>query len=163
MAWRRSRPDFDAGKGAGNKRAFRNLVVNDEQPGVLAYVAGEPIGWCAVAPRDVYIRLRNSRVLAPVDECPVWSISCLFVARPFRRAGVSVMLIDAAVRFAQKQGAKIVEAYPVAPYSDEIPAAFAWTGLESAFKKAGFHEVARRSESRPIMRRKCDKLGRQKG
>jgi GNAT superfamily N-acetyltransferase len=121
----------------------------------LAYAGKEPIGWCAIAPRRAYVTLVRSRVLAPVDERPVWSISCLFVAKPFRRAGLSVKLIEAAVTFARTQGAEIVEAYPVAPYSDEMPAAFAWTGLESAFKKAKFREVARRSKSRPVMRRDC--------
>jgi N-acetylglutamate synthase-like GNAT family acetyltransferase len=87
-----------------------------------------------------------------VDDRPVWSISCLFVTRRMRRSGVSVPLIRAAVAHAAAQGAEVVEAYPVEPYSTEIPAAFAWTGIASAFQKAGFKEVLRRSRTRPIMR-----------
>jgi GNAT superfamily N-acetyltransferase len=94
-----------------------------------------------------------SRVLAPVDDRPVWSVSCLFIAKPFRRQGVSVALIGAATKFARSHGARVVEAYPVVPYSDAMPAAFAWTGTVSAYERAGFREVARRSEARPIMRR----------
>jgi len=33
-------------------------------PGVIASVDGEPAGWCAVAPRASYVRLRASRKLA---------------------------------------------------------------------------------------------------
>lgn len=33
-----------------------------------------------------------------------------------------------------------------------MPDVFVWTGLASVFKKAGFNEVLRRSEGRPIMR-----------
>jgi GNAT superfamily N-acetyltransferase len=153
MAWRRKRSDFVKGKGASNKRAFTNIVKRDEQPGVLAYYDGEPIGWCSVAPREVFVALGRSRVLAPVDDTPVWSISCLVVAKPFRRQGVSVQLIDAACKFAASQGATFVEAYPVIPYTDSMPAAFAWTGILTAYKKAGFKEVARRSDARPILRR----------
>ena len=113
---------------------------------------GEPAGWCAVAPRDEYVRLANSRVLKPVDEQPVWSITCFFVARAFRRRGLTVALLEAAAKFARKQGAKILEGYPTDPRKDQ-PDAIVFTGLASAFRHAGFEEVARRSPSRPILRR----------
>jgi GNAT superfamily N-acetyltransferase len=153
MAWRHRRADFEKGKGDGNKRAFRKLVAGNARPGILAYDGNEPIGWCALAPRKVYSYLERSRVLAPVDDQSVWSITCLFVARPYRRQGVSVRLLKAAADLARKKGAKIVEGYPVEPYSRAMPAAFAWTGLVSAFQKAGFKEVLRRSKTRPIMRK----------
>lgn len=153
MAWRHSRADFAKGKGDGNKRAFRKLVAGNAQPGILAYDGDEPIGWCAAAPRQVYTYLESSRVLAPVDDQAVWSISCLFVARPYRRRGISVRLLKAAAAFAREKGAKVVEGYPVEPYSKDMPAVFAWTGMVSAFRKAGFKEILRRSKTRPIMRR----------
>ena len=155
MTWRLRRADFVKGKGAANKSAFQTLVADDVQPGVLAYAGAEPIGWCAVAPRHDYVSLGRSRVLAPVDDQPVWSISCLFVARPYRRQGVSVRLLKAAAKLAGERGARIVEGYPVEPYTDNMPAAFAWTGLVAAFHQAGFKEVLRRSKARPIMRLKC--------
>jgi GNAT superfamily N-acetyltransferase len=161
MTWRLKRSVWEAGKGEPNRRAFHKIVRRDEQPGILAYAGDEPIGWCSVAPRQVFIALEKSRVLAPVDDAPVWSISCLFVAKAWRRQGVSVKLIKAAVKFAAERGAAMVEAYPVIPYTDDMPGAFAWTGLLAAFEKAGFIEVARRSKGRPIMRRKV-KRGRMK-
>ena len=155
MFWRLKRSVWEEGKGETNKLALRVIVENDERPGVLAYIGGEPVGWCSIAPREDFVALGRSRVLAAVDEIPVWSISCLFIAKAHRRQGVSVKLIDAAVRFAAKRGAMAVEAYPVEPYSEKMPAAFAWTGVASAFVKAGFVEVARRSAARPILRRDC--------
>jgi GNAT superfamily N-acetyltransferase len=152
MTWRLKRSEFDRGKGEGNRKAFQAIVRSGVEPGVLAYAGNEPVGWCAVAPREVYPALERSRVLAPVDERLVWSISCLLVTRRMRRSGVSVLLIRAAVAHATAHGAKIVEAYPVEPYSTEMPAAFAWTGIASAFREAGFKEVLRRSRTRPIMR-----------
>jgi GNAT superfamily N-acetyltransferase len=155
MAWRLSRAEFVRGKGADNRRALRTIIENEQRPGVLAYFGNDPMGWCAIAPRDEYVALKRSRVLAPVDEKLVWSISCLFVAKPFRRQGLSVRLIKEAVKFARSQGARIVEAYPVVPYTEKMPDAFAWTGLLAAYLKAGFREVLRRSDSRPILRRRC--------
>jgi GNAT superfamily N-acetyltransferase len=87
-----------------------------------------------------------------VDAQAVWSITCFFVARPFRRRGATVKLIEAAVEFARKGGAKIVEGYPVEPNQEQADV-FVYTGLASAFRKAGFKEVLRRSPTRPIVRR----------
>src|SRR5579859_4511206 len=129
MTWRLKRAEWEKGKGESNKRALQVIVERDDRPGVLACVGDEPVGWCSIAPREVFSALGRSRVLAAVDETPVWSISCLFIAKSYRRQGVSVKLIDAAVKFAATRGAKMVEAYPVEPYSDKMPAAFAWTGL----------------------------------
>lgn len=152
MWWRLSRSEWTRGKGARNRRAFRRVVLAGETPGLLAYAEGRPIGWCAIAPRDAYPVLDRSRVLARLDGEPVWSVTCLFVARPYRRRGVTVALLRAAVEHARRKGARVVEGYPAAPRSGSLPDAFAFMGLPSAFLAAGFVEVARRSPTRPIMR-----------
>jgi len=153
MVWRLSRQQWLAGKGTGNRRALRTVVTGGRKPGVIAYLGREPIGWCAVAPRADYPTLERSRVLSPVDDEPVWSISCLFVARPYRRRHLSVELLKAAVQLAARRGARIVEGYPVETTTDRTPDPFVWTGLPSAFRQAGFVEVLRRSRTRPIMRK----------
>lgn len=149
--WRVGRPEFESNKGAGNRDAMRQLVDDGVVPGIIGYVGDEPVAWCAVAPREDYVRLGGSRILAPIDDSPVWSISCLFVRKDHRRKGLSGRLISAAVDFVRNRGAKIVEGYPVEPVQN-MADAFAWVGLASAFRAAGFRECARRSETRPIMR-----------
>ena len=152
MYWRLPRGQWTASKGTKNKSAFKKIVNSDSQPGVLAYDGSEPIGWCAIAPREIFTGLAKSRVLKPIDEQPVWSITCLFVKKPYRRRGVSVRLIKAAVEFARKQGGRIVEGYPTTPTMEKTPDPFVYMGVPSAFKAAGFTEVARRSSTRPVMR-----------
>lgn len=152
MTWRLPRAQYEKGKGTGNRRAFKRRVRSGMPPGVLAYVQAEPVGWCAVAPRAEYEYLARSRVLRPIDDQAVWSISCLLVARPYRGHGVSVQLLRAAVDVAGQAGARIVEGYPVISRTGRIPDAFAWTGTLSAFRAAGFEEVGRGSPSRPILR-----------
>ena len=152
MLWRLGRREFDQQKGDGNRAALRTLVEGGVTPGILAFSGTDAIGWCAVAPRNDYPALARSRVLKPVDSQPVWSVSCLFIARAHRRQGVSVRLLRAAVNHVARQGGRIVEGYPVEPKTTDMAPAFAWTGTASAFLKAGFHEVARNSDTRPIMR-----------
>ena len=155
MYWRRTAPQYEAGKGDGNRRALRRLAAATPSPGILAYRGGRAVGWCAIAPREATPRLSRSRVLAPVDATPVWSITCLYVERDSRGRGFSVALLEAAVAHARKQGARMVEGYPIDTRGQRQPAAFVWTGLAPAFHRAGFDEVARRSPTRPIMRRPC--------
>lgn len=150
--WRLKHSQFEKQKGEQNKRALKRIVDSGEVPGLLAYADGHPVGWCSVAPREAFPRLGRSRILKRVDDRPVWSAVCFFVDKQFRRKGVAVRLLEAAVEHAKKHGAKTVEGYPVEPRKASTPDAFAFTGLASAFRKAGFVEVLRRSDTRPIMR-----------
>jgi len=152
MFWLLPGKVWNAQKGDANRTAMQSLVKAETKPGLLAYVDGEPAGWCAVGPRVRYVRLATSRILKPVDENPVWSVTCFFVAKPFRRRGLSVALLKAAAEFARKNGAEQLEGYPTETQKAQ-PDVFVYTGLASAYRKAGFKEVARRSPARPIFRR----------
>jgi len=156
MWWRLTHSQFERQKGVSNKQTFKKIVQSGGEPGLIAYYADEPVGWCAVQSREAFPRLDRSRILKRIDDEPVWSITCLFVTRDYRQRGVSRILIEAAVKHAIKCGARIVEGYPVEPKKDRMPDAFAWTGLASSFRAAGFVEVARRSPTRPIMRFSLD-------
>jgi GNAT superfamily N-acetyltransferase len=133
---------------------MRALVASGAAPGVLAYVDGELAGWCAIEPREAFGQLARSRVLAPVDGEPVWSIACLYVAKEHRRTGLSKRILAAAAEYAASRGARVVEGYPVEPRQASMPDVFAYTGIASAFEAAGFEEVARRSPTRPIFRKR---------
>ncbi len=151
--WRRPRREFRAGWGAGNRAFFRHLVEKGMPAGIVAYRGREPVGWCGVAPRSDLPRLARSRVLAPVDAAPVWSINCFIVAREHRRRGLMRALIEGAVEYAAKSGAPAVEAYPFDPRRKMMSGEL-FVGLLPAFLDQGFAEVARRSPIRPIVRRK---------
>ena len=153
MLWRLSGRDFEAGKGAANRKAMKAVFRSDTPPGLIAYDGAEPVGWCAIAPRAELPRLKASRVLRPIDDAPVWSVSCFLIKRSHRRRGISVALLQAAEDFVRQRGGSIIEGYPIEPSKSAYPDTFAWTGMANAFRKAGFEEKARRSKTRPIMRR----------
>ena len=151
MWWRLTRSQFARQRGEKNKEALKAIVDSGQIPGLLAYADGQPIAWCSVGPRETYPALERSRTLKRVDDKLVWSIVCFFVAEPFRRRGLMVPFLKAAVAYAKEHGAKIVEGYPVEP-TKTLSGASGYMGLVPAFRKAGFVEVLRRSETRPIMR-----------
>jgi GNAT superfamily N-acetyltransferase len=153
MTPRLTSAEYEKKKGAANRRAMKRLVDSGRVTGLLGYLGDDAVAWCSIEPRSELVRLASSRVLKPVDDRPVWSIVCFFIDRTARGRGLSVEMIRAAVNHARAHGARIVEGYPVDPGGESYPATFAWTGLVSAFERAGFREVARRSPKRPIMRR----------
>jgi len=152
MYWRITRREFEAGQGAGNRRAMQALVESGHVPGILGYEGKEPVAWCSVAPRDDFASLERSPVLRRIDDEPVWSIVCFFIARSHRRRGIAEETIRAAVDYVRRKGGRIVEAYPTVPRSDRVPPVSAYMGFPELFARAGFEEVARPSASRRIMR-----------
>jgi GNAT superfamily N-acetyltransferase len=156
MTWRLPVAEFKANGNAGNRAAMRALVDVGHEPGVLLYDDGCAVAWCAVAPREEYVRLNASRVLAPVDDEQVWSVSCFFIDKKARGKGLSVAVLEAAMEFARGKGAKIVEGYPQ-ELKEKLPPPFVWTGVMPTFVHAGFNEVARRSQKKPIMRKTVTK------
>ena len=154
MWWRFPASVYERQKGEANHDSLRDLVARRRPVGVLGYLGRRAVGWCAIAPRADLPRLDASRVLAPVDDEPVWSVGCFLIARDVRGSGHSVALLEGALEFATSKGARWVEGYGHDPGPERYSATFAWTGFAETFRRAGFVEVARRSPKRPIFRRR---------
>jgi GNAT superfamily N-acetyltransferase len=141
-----------------NRAALVVLTERDLAPGLVAYRDGRAVGWVSMAPREDYERLVYSKVLAPVDDTPVWSIVCFVVSRKVRGQGIAAVMLDAAVEYARDHGATTLEAYPVDTSAGRVPAANAYQGTLRMFERAGFTVVERRQWNattpvRPIVRR----------
>jgi GNAT superfamily N-acetyltransferase len=152
MFWKLPNKEFQALAYDGNKAAQKAIVESGHVPGLLAYSGRDAVGWIAIEPRTEYPRLARSRVMGPVDEEPVWSITCFFTRKDYRGRGVTVGLLKAAIEYVRKRGGRILEGYPIESNSGRQPPAFVYTGLASAFREVGFTEAVRRSETRPIFR-----------
>jgi ribosomal protein S18 acetylase RimI-like enzyme len=167
--WRVSAEEFKEGcaeRGAGNRALLERLTVDGTVPGLLAYEAGTPVGWVALAPRTRYPRLLRSPTLRPDatereeaerdeaarEEAGVWSLTCFWIPRGQRGRGVATALLDAAVAHARAQGATALEAYPVDTGGERGAAASLFTGTFGMFRGAGFREVRRRRAKRPVVR-----------
>lgn len=152
MWWRVSSAEFQRGAGAGLRARFEALVADGHEPGLLAYLDRRPVGWVAVAPREEYPRLQRSPKLKPVDDQPVWAVTCFVVHRAHRGTGVATELLHAAVDHARARGAAFVEGFPIDTAGDRRPSPSLYTGTLSMFEQASFVEIRRRG-GRPIVRR----------
>jgi GNAT superfamily N-acetyltransferase len=125
--------------------------------GLVAFLDGEPVGWCAVEPRPAYARmLRNMRV--PWDgrdedktDESVWAVTCFVTRAGFRKRGITYALARAAVEFARERGARALEGYPLTT-AEGVLLTELQVGTVGAFEGAGFTEVGRPTLRRAVMR-----------
>lgn len=134
---------------AANKTAFCELVTSGPPPGLLALDGDLAVGWCQLTPRDALPWLDHTWRLKRVDAVPVWSLSCFYVRKGYRKRGVTSALITAALEAARRAGAPALEAYPL---DAKLTPSASSTGYVSTFKRAGFKILARHVAPRPIMR-----------
>jgi ribosomal protein S18 acetylase RimI-like enzyme len=135
-----------------NRARLKALVDAGKPPGLIGYRDKVPVGWVSAGPREDYARLKRSPVMKAVDEQRVWSIVCFVVPAQYRGQGVAQALLNRAVGYARKQGAKLVEAYPV-DKTGRSKDEYMWFGAKSMYDKAGFKEIARGKPHRPVVRR----------
>lgn len=152
MNFRIPTKEFQENKPDGNKKLMKLLVDKNKPVGLIAFLDKQPVGWLALAPREDYMKIENSRVFKRIDDKPVWSISCFFIKKEYRHKGLSGQLIKGAVEFAKRKKIKILESYPAIPYSKNVPHPFLWVGVLSSFIKNGFTIVQQQSKSRAMVR-----------
>lgn len=149
MFWRMTRKEFNQGCGEANKQAMADLVNSGGIPGIIGYQEGKPIGWCSVAPREEFASLERSRNLKRIDDKPVWAIVCFYIAKTARKTGYMTIAIKAAVDYAHRNGAEIVEAYPT-DVREHRPPGDLYMGDLNTFLKVGFKVIAERGSHKIV-------------
>jgi ribosomal protein S18 acetylase RimI-like enzyme len=134
------------------RKQLRELAGEDPPPGLIGYSGRAPVGWISLGPRSGYAKLQRSPIMRPVDDEPVWSIICFVVPGRYRGQGVAIALLDGAIKYAQRRGVRLLEAYPVDKPGRSADDTL-WFGTRSMYEAAGFNVVARRKATRPVMRR----------
>jgi GNAT superfamily N-acetyltransferase len=150
MYWRIG-PEYHKRPREKNRIAFHRIVKQGPPPGLLAFDGDLAVGWCQLTPRQELSWLNRRRNFQAVDDMPVWSISCFYVRRGYRRRGVRASLIREALKTAKRANVPAVEAYPV-DTARPGSTSNVFTGTASTFRRLGFRTIARRQPSRPIMR-----------
>lgn len=142
MAWRMTKEELKHNTSANRKKWIRERVDDKTPIGLLAYLDGEPIAWCSIAPRETYDRLGGDENLEDV-----WSIACFFIKKEHRGEGLTNFLIGEAKKYAKKKGANYLEAYPVDPDSPS----YRHMGYKPTFEKADFTFVKKAGTRRNVM------------
>jgi len=160
MCWRT--PTYKAWlniRGAGAKRAFRNLIEEGKARGMLAFVGDEPMGWCSFGPRLDFPVLQSIEAYRRDDIGNVWSITCLFIHRKWRGKGLSRGLLKGSIEAMRRQGVRIIEGYPVITTKSgrRVSASMAWKGPLKIFDEQGFKVVQSIDALKPLVRLRLKK------
>ena len=142
MVWRLTKEEQKRNNTANRKKFIRKRVLSQTPIGLLAYIDDEPVAWCSVAPRETHQRLGGDE---SIDK--VWSITSFFVRKEYREQGLVDQLIIHAQKYARKNGARYIEAYPVAPESPS----YRFMGFTKTFKKANFEFIKKAGTRRNVM------------
>lgn len=150
MGWH----DHHSDNVAGRRELLRDQVA--EGHGLLAYLDGEPVGWCSLAPRSDYTYLRRPTWKGrneDKDDASVWAVTCFVTRAGFRRQRVSHALVGATIDMAREGGARALEAYPMKPApGKDVTWGEMHVGALSCFLDAGFRVVHVPSLRRAIVR-----------
>ncbi len=126
--------------------------------GLIGYLDGEPVGWCAVEPRSAYPTLSEQRTHLKkrgedrADDA-VWAVTCFLTRVGHRHRGVMRAMALAAVEHARERGARSLEAYPIVTEPGvDIPWGEAHVGPLDVLLDAGFTEVAHPTKRRYVVR-----------
>jgi GNAT superfamily N-acetyltransferase len=146
--------DYHAAGAAGNRARFEQLARQSEVPmGLIAYQDDEPVGWCAIGPKERFARALNTPTLkghVSDNSGRAWFVPCFFVREDVRRTGITSALLARAVELASEHGATVVQGFPFAG-SKRGSGGDTQVGLESAFASCGFEPTHRPSKNRVVM------------
>jgi GNAT superfamily N-acetyltransferase len=122
------------------REILQKLSRRKHAPVLVAYADGEPAGFVSLGPRSDYAELRRGKTTQPVDAVPAWVIPCLTVRKAYRRRGIALALLGAAIDYAGKHGAPAIEGYP-RPDERRFSDGAVFMGTESLFRRAGFRKI----------------------
>ena len=150
LPYRATREEARRRDRAALKAGMAQRIQQGQPVGLLAFERDTPIGWCSIAPRPTFPRLKTSSVpgAADANDASIWSLTCFFVPRRLRGCGLATRLLRAAIDHAHEQGAAAVEAYPVDPESPS----YRYGGLRPMFSAAGFREIGPLGKRRYVVR-----------
>lgn len=135
---------------------FRAEIDGGPPPGIIAYVDGEAAGWIRIGPRTKQARVPRTRIIAaastePFDDESVWAVTCFVVRREHRGAGLNLELLRAAVDYARRSGARLIEGYPVDTRGEKQRANDLFHGTLGTFRAAGFSETTELKPGRTLV------------
>jgi GNAT superfamily N-acetyltransferase len=135
---------------------LRDEIDTGPPPGLIAYVDGVAAGWVRIGPRPRQRRMTHTRMIAeataePLDDESVWALTCFVVRREYRGAGLNTELLAAAVDYAGRAGARVVEAYPVDTGGEKQASNDLYHGTLRTFLAAGFTQRGKLKPGRPLV------------
>ncbi|MCC6287968.1 MAG: GNAT family N-acetyltransferase [Chitinophagaceae bacterium] len=143
MYWRIG-PEYNKRDRTLNKNDFQKIISTVKPSGLIAFNDNVPVGWCQLTPKQDLPWLIKNGYGDLKSTKNIWCISCFYIKTGYRKKGLTAELIKAAIKYAKKSKAEILEAYP-----RNSPSSY--TGYLKTFVEAGFKIVGDGKYERKIV------------
>lgn len=99
---------------AEGNRALKERLVNEGRAhAALVFDGATAVGWCQYGSPDELPNIKYRKEYeAGRDELPTYRLTCFFVDRNHRRAGVAAVALQGALDLMAQAGGGVVETYP---------------------------------------------------
>jgi GNAT superfamily N-acetyltransferase len=142
MVWRMTKDELKQNNPACRKEFIKQRVWLNTPIGILGYFKNEAIAWCSIAPKETHQRLGGDENLKNI-----WSITCFYIKKEYRKKGLMKFLIKSAENYAKENGAEYIEAYPV----EENSPSYKFMGFVKTFEEMEFKFVKMAGTRRHVM------------
>jgi GNAT superfamily N-acetyltransferase len=151
--WFHQNSEIRRGTSEENKARKRSLVMQGRAHAALVYLEGKPVGWCQFgSPEELPAIYHKKQVETSDYTFPDWRITCIFVDKNYRGAGVAKAAIEGALDLIRQAGGGIVETYPQNTEGEKVSSSFLYNGTQKLFESCGFQFVQSKGKNHSIMR-----------
>jgi len=132
-------------KTVAQNRAEKETRVRDGRAhAALVYDGATAVGWCQFGAPDELPRIKRRRAYEDgLVALPDWRITCFFVDRRHRRAGVAAAALAGALAEIARLGGGTVESYPEDAAGRSVSGSFLHNGTVAMFESQGFQRTRR--------------------
>ena len=110
----------------------------------LVYDGDDCVGWCQFGPPAELPRIKHRRAYESTSpEPPDWRITCFFVAKTHRRAGVASAALGGGLAEIARLGGGRVESSPEDLTDRSVSSSFLYNATVSLFERHGFARTRR--------------------
>ena len=137
------------------RRLKERLVREGRAHAALVFDGDDAVAWCQYgSPAELpNIHHRKEYETTRTQEPPDYRITCIFVDRDYRRAGVAGVALRGALDLIATSGGGVVEGYPQDTQGKKVGSSFLYNATRSLYEQTGFRYDRPKGKNHCVMRR----------
>ncbi len=130
----------DKSRTAEDNRASKERLVSEGRAHAALVFDGDlAVAWCQYGPPDELPNIYHRKEYeAGAERPPDYRVTCFFVDKKYRRAGVAAVALDGALDLIARAGGGVVEGYPQDTEGRKVSSSFLYSATRGLFEQAGF-------------------------
>ena len=147
-------PDPPERKEIGHRELKRRLVQEGRAHAALVFDGDEAVAWAEYGPVEELQNIHHRKEWEKgLVDMPDFRITCLFVDRRYRRAGMAAYAVRGALELIAAAGGGLVESYPHdLPPEKKTSSSFLYNATRTMYERLGFTYERPKGKGNCVMR-----------